>query len=148
VFAGNVIIDEGSLLTDLLVNAPTVDTLTAVRIIMDLEVGHSVTSTVDAFNVHSVGIGVTSREAFAAAVIPDPEQDSQYPPRGWLYVANKAVRSHQDQGSTKTQARFVVDLRAMRKIDKGVLYLAQSNNAVVQTLSVDVVGRVRVLCLT
>jgi len=149
VYSGLVIVDEGSLATDLLVNAPTVDTLTAVRIIIDVVVVLSPAIVSDALNVVSVGLGVTSREAFTAVALPDPAASTEYPPRGWLYVANKPVRSTATTvGLDVKEAHFQVDLRAMRKVDKGVLFLALGNAAVLNTLSVDITGRVRVLCLT
>ena len=80
----------GVILSNLLENAPTVDTLTAVRIVGGLTVEFDPTSTrSDQLNVISVGVGVTSVEAFNAAgvSVPDPTLEAEYPPRGWLYIA-------------------------------------------------------------
>ncbi len=149
IFCGSVLVDEGSSLINLLLDAPVVDTLTAVRIVIDLSIGPLVTTTVEASNCISVGIGVSSREAVTAAAIPDPAQSDQYPPRGWLYVANKASRFIiQSSGIHATYALFQADLHAMRKVDKGVLFLAMGNAGVIGTESVAIFGRVRVLCLT
>ena len=146
---------NGSNLDDLLVNAPTVDTLTAIRIIGDLTIEFDPTATrSDQLNVVHVGVGVTSREAFVAGVnsIPLPNAETEYPPRGWLYVATKSCMSTIDATNQATEskaAHFEFDIRSMRKIDKGVLFLVvQSILGKGGGVTVLVSGRVRALCLT
>jgi len=152
IFCFKSVTDEGEDVSDLLVDAPTVDTLTAVRIVVDLSVRAGAATIVDGTNCVSVGIGVTSTEAFANAppVIPSPAVSDQYPPRGWLYVATSGVTVNTIQSTSPfiQNAEFHADLRAMRKVDKGVLFIAITNTAILGTATVDVVGRVRVLCLT
>ena len=143
----------GFILSNLLVSAPEVDTLTATRIIGDLQVYYDPTSgSVDSAQLIEVGIGVTSSEAFAGgrATVPDPSQGTQYPPRGWLYAASQVAWSRVDSAGVQMHmARFIFDLGAMRKIDKGLLYMMVTSTlgkgAGITTL---VSGRVRTLCLT
>ena len=141
--------------TNLLANAPTVDTLTAVRIVGDLIVEFDPTSThSDQLNLVEVGIGVTSTEAFAAgsASLPSVASETEYPPRGWLYLDGTTCMNTIDATNQAIQmrpARFQFDVRAMRKIDKGILFMSIASRlgkgGGVTTL---ISGRVRVLCLT
>ena len=145
-----------SVIKNLLVGAPTVDTLTAVRIIGDIEVTTQTLSEVEHMETIDVGVGVASAEAFAvgASALPDPDDSADYPPRGWLYVARRVVSQSIPTGGTPTamwrkDAVFAFDLRAMRKIDKGVLYLhVDSTNVDGTSSTTRMTGRVRVLCLT
>jgi len=138
---------------DLLANAPTVDTLTAVRIVGDITCLYTVNVTVtDSLSRVDVGIGVTSAEALVAggAALPNPSITAgQYPPRGWLYVATQpVVQQAESTGIISHMARFVFDIRSMRKIDKGKLFLTVEQNNITVGGSMQMVGRVRVLCLT
>jgi len=137
---------------DLLDNAPTVDTLTAVRIIGELWFMYSQNSTiVDSLSTVSVGIGVSSLEALAAGVasLPSPASETEYPPRGWLYVSTQPVfQQAESTGVINHVARFKFDLGAMRKIDKGKLFLIMQQDNILVGGSMRVVGRVRTLCLT
>ena len=139
---------------DLLENAPALDTHTVIRIIGHLTFMYSPNSTVvDSLSVVDVGIGVSSVEAFAVAAgagLPAVESDSKYPPRGWLYMATRPVSQQTGdtfEGSHNEQATFDFDVRAMRKIDKGILFLLMEQNNVLVGGSMRVVGRVRALCL-
>ena len=142
-------------LLDLLESATEVsDTLTAARIVGSFTVNYVVTTTIaDADSVVDVGIGVTSTQGFGvggAAGVPDPASETSYPPRGWLYVATKHVAQlvTTDGGIINENAEFNFDLRAMRKLDKGILFMriAQANINVGGAM--EVTGRVRTLILT
>ncbi len=140
------------ILVDLLAGAPTVDTLTAIRIVVNLNCHYIVTNTLsDSDSVVDIGIGVTSVEAFAAGAtsVPDPSSPTSFPPRGWLYVdtgyVGQALTSA--TGVFNENAVFKVDLRAARKIDKGTLFLRIANTNINVGGAMEVVGRVRVLCL-
>ncbi len=77
---------------NLLLAAPTVDTLTVVRIVADFWIFYSPNATiVDSLSIVDVGVGVTSSEAFAArgTSLPQPGNSTEYPPRGWLYVSSQ-----------------------------------------------------------
>ena len=138
---------------DLLVDAPTVDTLTAVRVILDLTMIYDVTTTIgDALSVVDCGIGVASKEAFDAGVasLPDVIDSKAYPPRGWLYVATLPVAQlvTTDAGIINEIARFIFDGHSMRKIDKGILFLLCEQNNIDIGGVMKITGRTRVLCLT
>ncbi len=138
--------------TDLLANAPPVDTLTVIRMIVGLEVYPSLGLITDGLMAIDMGIGVTSLEAFTVNATPDVNVDDEYPPRGWLWIARKGVYNSVEASSgldTVYRANFEVDLRAMRKIDKGKLYLAVSSTVTAgSAFNTELMGRVRVLCLT
>ena len=145
----------GSLLKNLLVDAPTVDTLTAVRIVGDLTVEFDPTSThSDQLNIIDVGIGVASLEAFnlGTTALPASRAQDEYPPRGWLYINTQPAMNAIDatnQAVATRAARFQFDIRSMRKIDKGILYLLIMSSAGKGSgIATLVTGRVRTLCLT
>ena len=153
--SGETLVAGTPILKDLLENAPTSDTLTVVRIIGTLLFRYLISTTVmDSTSIVDVGIGVASIEAFDAGVaaLPSPSVDTEFPPRGWLYVSSQEV-AEQLHGSTGesiqvTPARFSFDLRAMRKIDKGRLFLVMNNTNLVVGGAMTVTGRVRALCKT
>ena len=141
---------------DLLQNSPTSDTLTAVRIIGHLQVMTPVLSEVENSQTIDLGIGVASTDAIAvgATALPAPNIELDFPPRGWLYRAQRTVLQSLPTGGTPTamwriDALFEFDLRAMRKIDKGVLFLVVTSTDDGGTSSnTDLRGLVRTLCLT
>ncbi len=138
---------------DLLANAPTIDTITAVRIVGDLIGDFNSTVNPQAAQVIDIGIGVSSAEALAIGVtaLPSPVLADEYPPRGWLYVARKVCTGKftDTTGLIRNPAVFSFDLRAMRKIDKGRLFMVMHNtNSDGADTAVSLRGRVRVLCLT
>ena len=150
-FAGNSLPVGTKLISNLLVNAHTVDTLTAVRIVLDVTVQYDPSLTVvDSLSVIDVGIGVSSVEAFATAgALPSPSAETEYPPRGWLYVASQPLwQQAESTGVLTSVARFQVDIRSMRKIDKGVLFVMFQNTNLIVGATCGVTGRARVLCLT
>jgi len=136
---------------DLLEDMPTLDTRTVIRLIGDLWFMISPNSTiVDSLSTVDIGIGVSSAEAFtiAGAALPNPGLPTQFPPRGWLYVNTQPViQQAESVGVLNYLAHFKFDLRAMRKVDKGVLFLRMQQANVITGGSMRVIGRVRTLCL-
>ena len=137
---------------DLLAERPSSDTHTVIRLIGDLTVQYSPNSTiVDSYSRVDVGIGVTSIEAFAVlgTAMPNPSNTpAEYPPRGWLYIHTLPVSQQAESvGVINNVARFVFDVKAMRKIDKGILFLTVEQNNIIVGGSMRMVGRVRALCL-
>jgi len=152
-FEGTALVAGTPILANLLAGASTVDTLTAIRIVGEFNVHYIVTNTLsDSDSSVDAGIGVTSVEAFdaGAAAIPSPKVTTEYPPRGWLYAATGYVGQAltTSTGVFNENAVFKFDLRAMRKIDKGRLFLRIDNSNINIGGAMEVVGRVRVLCLT
>ena len=139
---------------DLFAGLPVTDTKTVIRIIGDFKVFYDVTFTIgDSLSAVDVGIGVTSAEAFAVGdtALPSPIIDTQFPPRGWLYASTQAVL-HILHGTEPAihvvEAHFKFDLKAQRKVDKGVLFMTIEQNNIVVGGAMTVTGRVRALCLT
>ena len=136
--------------TNLLVDAPVIDTITAVCMVVDFTAALAPGAEGDLANFVSVGIGVASVEAFAAGAgsLPSVSESDEYPPRGWLYIASKPVSQASQDGVDRLNGVFQVDLRSMRKVDKGILYMSVHNVAVLGMEAIEISGRVRVLCLT
>ena len=153
-FTGTSLVAGNDILSNLLeFGLEGVDNLTVVRIIGELNVHYVVTTTIaDSDSFVDVGIGVTSAQAFGvgAGSVPDPANSASFPPRGWLYAATGYVAQliTTDTGIVNINTTFKFDIRAMRKIDKGTLFmrLAQANINVGGAM--EVVGRVRTLVLT
>jgi len=151
----DVILDGAGLtpILNLLTELSPSDTVTVTRLIGYVTVVPQDSS----LNVHcqqqvSLGIGVASREAFDAGVIPDPNSQSEQPARGWLY---RDVRTLLYQNSATfgvedfVYPTFVFDVRAARKVDRGVCFLEMVNNNIFGTsMIVRANGIVRALCQT
>ncbi len=120
--------------------------LTLIRTIIRLSL--SPITTAGAWGVANVtiGIGVTSRDAFGigAAAVPDPGIATDTPPRGWVYRTAVGV----SQNGVGTEIIFPVrdDVRGARKTDQGELFLRFNNNPTDgQAFGVELHGLVRCL---
>jgi len=126
--------------------------MTVTRIIGEIRLFYTVNITVtDSLSIVDCGIGVSSVEAFNAggAALPEPTVETEYPPRGWLYVASQPVYEKvATEGIALRDAVFKFDLRGMRKVDKGILFLTLKQENITIGGSMQVVGRVRTLCKT
>ena len=91
------------------------------------------------------GIGVTSQEASAASVLPDPDTPTEYPASGWLWKARMAVA--QNGAGAPVIHRETYDIRSQRKMGIGDLFFIADNNAsgVGTTFTVVVSFLIRVL---
>jgi len=87
----------------------------------------SSTSVAGAWGVQKVdvGIGITSQEAFAAGVLPDPSVSSDRPSRGWVYRDHIAVA--QNGAGSPVLEHIREDIRGARKIENGELFLVIDN---------------------
>ena len=143
-----------SVLKDLLAGAPVVDTLTVIRLVGEIRLSASPQGENEYEQTIDIGIGVSSSQAFATAgALPDLKTLG-FPPRGWLYKATDVCYQSLPTGGTPTamwrkDCLFKFDLRAMRKIDKGTLYMELENTARVGTATtLNITGFIRALCLT
>jgi len=140
-----------------LLGAATVnlDTITAARLVI------SVTATpadpvaqVSSIQRLDMGIGVMSEEAFAVGITasPDPRVSVDAPPRGWLWRDSMTIVIENTTGLEQGIFSFPnirADLRAMRKVDRGVLFLVTAKTAISGAeRNIDLSGLIRVLCLT
>jgi len=141
---------------DLLVNLASSDTRTVVRLIGRLNAQpNSISGQVDGSMVLSIGIGVVAAEAFAVqgTAMPNPSIVTEQPARGWLYKSTMVVTKEHASG-TENEYTFIdtlaFDVRAARKIDRGVLFFSiESNNATGATaFDVRLSGVIRALCLS
>ena len=130
---------------DLLTGLTAAETKTSVRILAHINFQIPITTGGDLSQLCYVTIGVVSKEAFDLTTLPDPDNMADYPQQGWVY-ANMKVCSSVD--TWRQPAIFDIDLRGQRKVDRGILYLEVLNKNQNGNGSVDVDGRVRVLCLT
>jgi len=97
-----------------------------------------------------MGIGVASREAFTAGIVPDPATQADYPTQGWLWIDSPTTLKVNASGTTEAFHVPVVtfDVGAQRKVDKGVLYFVADNTLIVgSAASIRIVGRIRALVL-
>jgi len=144
----------GSFLENLLLNAVNdLQGRTVVRIIGRLRCLPSViaNSTVAAQAV-TLGIGVTGRAAFTAgfASVARPHIMTDFPDDGWLYREQAVLVNQQDSGTVEQweNPEFRFDIRASRKIDRGILYVAGvSIDLLAGTVAIKVAGMIRTLVL-
>ncbi len=146
----------GGFVADLLLGLAANDTITVIRLIIHLmAVPQNLSDNIDGGSIVTAVIGVSASEAFVANVLPDPGTPTEVPARGWLWkdriiaVGNSVTGppAHDVYYGTELKA----DIRAMRKVDRGNLYLTmQSNNMAVSGsfLPISVSGIVRALCAT
>ena len=126
------------------------ENMTCVRLIVDLVMAHDVLSETQDYGLVHVGVAVASAEAFAAGAVPDPETSADYPREGWLYLASAPVGQALPaggQGVWRYDAKFKADIRAARKVDRGVLYMILNLVNITNIPSAVVAGRVRSLFL-
>ena len=136
--------------TDLRGSLDVPENMTLVRLILDLDLLIDPEIETNGEQVLHLGVGVTSVEAFTAGAVPLPSITTQYPPRGWLYVASKSVYQtvHASGQIWRKDQRFRLDLRGARKVDRGVLYMITENDTQGGgALAVILRGRVRALFL-
>ena len=136
---------------DLLGDLPQMDVKTVTRIVGSITIlPDNFTSTDDGANVIDVGIGVVSKEAFDAAVVPDPQTTTDYPTLGWLWKARLVAYRQNGSGTVEEfgYPRIDLDVRSQRKVDKGVLFITAFNASLFTGWTCIMVGNVRSLCLT
>jgi len=130
------------------------ETYTVVRLVVDFVCTLETTQEQEGAQRIDFGIAVCALEAFNAGVVPNPTASNEYPRDGWLYVGTKLVSQAVPTGGTITAmwretAVYKIDLRAARKIDRGVLYSVMENvSAEGAAMAVNVTGRIRALTLS
>ena len=137
--------------TNLLTDLSPVETKTVVRLIGSLKFVPAVDVTAGiTVTRYSVGIQVVSEEAFNAGVVPNPENQEEYPARGWLYrgVTAEYLDMANNIIDTWSMGELRFDVRAARLVDRGILVCSIIQTASVGVLhNTQVVGIVRALCL-
>ena len=103
------------------------------------------TAVSDGIATVDMGIGVVSREAFVASVVPDPDLATDRPPRGWVYRDQRTVLAAASM-STGLAVHVMADVRGARRVDDGELVLILDVNAVDGT-AFDIVTRGLIRCV-
>ena len=110
------------------------DRFTLIRLIVRLCVLPANGDTVESGqNQLAIGVGVTSAEAFAAGVVPDPKTEADYPRLGWLWRDILPYFRVRDNTNSLLESHYPearVDIRAARKIDRGVPFMAFDSSVV------------------
>jgi len=121
---------QQTLMAGIAVSQTRFDQMTLLRTIIGIDVGYSVHDAGEGSQLVSIGIGVTTAEAFAASVLPDPEVEADFPVRGWIWRARYRVFGFAaDQPAVFTR-RVDLDLRSQRKLENGVAFINIQNTAV------------------
>jgi len=149
----NLTVATGSLArTDMLVDMASVparhERMTLTRTVIGIDVARITHDSGEGSDQVFLGIGVLSRDAFAAsgAAIPDPFVMSDYPARGWVWRAAYRVYGFAADQPAVFNRRIDLDIRAQRKLENGILTLAVKNTAFEGTSSVITVsGIIRTL---
>ena len=139
------------IIEDLLVILPVNPVQTVVRIVLHLGlILTDASGVLDGTVEMDLAIGVSSEEAFTAGVVPDPNVETEVPAAGWLWRERLWVQ-YSNTGSPVdryTPMEVRADLRAMRKVDRGILYMVSQASTVQGTFDdVTLIGVVRSLIL-
>ncbi len=139
---------------DLLGNMSAFDNKTVVRMIGRLHAfPNDLIAQVDGAMKVDIAVGVTSLEAFAAGIFPDPDDASEQPIHGWLYRTQMvAIKEHATGTTNEYQHTDTLqfDVKGSRKVDRGVLFLVTESNNITGATAFDVrlTGMWRCLALT
>ena len=135
-----------SLMTGISSTQSRFDRMTLLRTIIGLDVARTTHDSGEGSERVSMGIGIASQESFAAGTVPDPETNTDFPIRGWIWRAQYRVFGFAADDPTIFTRRIDLDLRSMRKLDNGECYLVSANVALEGTSSTNkVMGLVRQL---
>ncbi len=123
--------------------------MTLMRIIVGMDLAHTVHDSGEGSQTVDVGIGLASQEAFAANVLADPNSGTDFPIRGWLWRTRYRTYGFAADQPMAIVRRLDYDLRAKRKIDNGELYFSLFNTSNEgSTGAVDATGIIRCLYLS
>jgi len=102
---------------------------TLTRLILRLSINPTVRDSGEGDQIVSLGIGMTSAEAFSAGVVADPATDSDYPAVGWLYRGVFRLYASKADDMFVQTIEIDKDLRAQRKMENRRMYLVCDNVA-------------------
>jgi len=115
--------------TGLMTGLSTADTrgLTIIRTILEIEMFPNAIAGAWGVALMDIAIGITSQEAFAAGVVPDPNTSSDRPPRGWMWRTSMLVS--QNGVGTNIVHRRSADIRGARKVENGAVFMVANHTA-------------------
>ena len=117
-----------SLMTGVSSTQTRFDRMTLVRTIIGFDLGNLVHDSGEGSQLVSIGIGIASQEAFAiAGGLPDPQIDTDFPTRGWVWRARYRTFGFAADQPTIFTRRIDLDIRAQRKLENGESYLSMHN---------------------
>jgi len=121
--------------------------LTLTRMIIDLSTSSATVAGAWGIQRLAIGMGMASREAFTASVLPSPESPTEEPARGWVWRTNVLVGQN-GTGGAVLGPRIMADVRAQRRLDSGRFFIKLNNTDILGTgFDVRVVGMIRSLFL-
>ena len=137
-----------SLMTGVSSTQTRFDRMTLLRTIIGLDIAYEVRDSGDGSQDIALGIGVTSQEAFAASILPDPETATDFPAMGWVWRNRYRVFGFLGNSVDVFTRRLDLDLRSQRKLENGEAYLIVTNtNHEGFAATVDITGIIRQLWL-
>jgi len=105
---------------------------TSTRTLVSLDMFSNTVGGAYGVQVADIAIGVISVEAFTAnAAIPDPNVDNDKPAGGWLYRAQ--MHPFQNSAGAPVVTTLKADVRAGRKVDRGVMFIVITSASSVGT---------------
>ena len=139
---------DGTQVTNLLtqnVADPEKRGCTLVRLIYHMWFGANAPGAVNGTMRLSIGIGLTSDDAFAAAAVPEATVMADYPVAGWVYRDIIAVMDSVD-AHDHAPVEVYRDLRVQRKLDRSSLFVNHEAEAHIGTgFAVALTGIIRCL---
>ncbi len=104
--------------------------MTLMRTIIGLDIGRTVHDSGEGSERVAVGIGIASQEAFAAGTLSDPEVNTDFPTRGWVWRGHYRTFGFAADQPTIFTRRLDLDMRSMRKLENGEAFLQITVSAI------------------
>ena len=103
--------------------------MTLLRTIIGIDVANVVMDSGEGSQSVSLGIGVTSQVAFTAASLPIPNLATSFPSKPWIWRAAYRIWGVAADQPIVFTRRIDLDIRAMRKLENGEVFLIVANIA-------------------
>ena len=138
--------DALSLMTGVSSAQTRFDQMTLLRTIIGIDIAYTVHDSGEGSQRVSCGIGIASQEAFAGGTLSDPDVDTDFPTRGWVWRARYRIFGFAADQPTIFTRRVDLDLRSQRKLENGEAFMNFTNTALEgATGAVRVTGLIRQL---
>ena len=119
---------------------------TLIRLILGLHVVAAAPGAASGMTVVSVGIQLSSDDAFTASAVADADQTADFPVSGWMYRDNFVLQDHTSATGPPHIVEVRKDLRAARKMDRSTVSVQMHNNSFQgAAFTVRIIGLVRAL---
>ena len=120
---------------------------TLLRTIILLDLAATVHDASEGDSRVDIGIGITSQEAFAAGVVPDPNVGTDKPTRGWIFRGRYRYYQFAAGVNDVYSVHVDKDIRSRRKLENGEAYLNWVNTSINGVAVARLVGLIRMLWL-